>query len=80
MPRSMQFFENTYPSDAETETEFRSDLDVFDETVHQYYDLRNADRPVDAFSDQIASAAVDHGVLSKSVLPLAKAQHFRLDQ
>ncbi|OZG65620.1 NADPH-dependent oxidoreductase [Bifidobacterium eulemuris] len=51
MPRSMQFFENTYPADAANEESFRTDLAAFDETLHRYYDLRAADRPVDAFSD-----------------------------
>lgn len=43
-------------------------------------DLRNTERPVDAFSDQIAVNAVDEAVLNKSVLPLAQRQGFRLDR
>lgn len=54
MPRSMQFFENEYPSNNET---LLAGLRDFDEEVHQYYDLRNTERPVDTFSDQIASNA-----------------------
>ena len=53
MPRSMQFFENEYPSN---------------------------ERPVDPFSDQIASNAVDSGVTSKAVAPNAKRQGFRLER
>lgn len=52
MPRSMQFFENAYPADFDNE-EFSQSLISFDATVHQYYDLRHADRPVAAFSAQI---------------------------
>lgn len=52
MPRSMQFFENEYPSNNET---LLAGLQDFDEEVHRYYDLRNTERPVDPFSDQIAS-------------------------
>ena len=48
MPRSMQFFDNTYPADDDSMLE---QLPDFDNKVHQYYDLRQADRPVDAFSD-----------------------------
>lgn len=77
MPRSMQFFENEYPSSDER---LLSGLDAFDDEVHQYYDLRNTERPVDAFSDQIAVNAVDAAVLNKSVLPLAQRQGFRLDR
>lgn len=51
MPRTMQFFENTYPADADGVLD---QLPAFDEEVHRYYDLRQADRPVDAFSDQVA--------------------------
>ena len=50
MPRSMQFFENEYPSNNET---LLAGLQDFDEEVHRYYDLRNTERPVDPFSDQI---------------------------
>ena len=52
MPRSMQFFENEYPSNNET---LLAGLQDFDEEVHRYYDLRNTERPVDPFSDQIGS-------------------------
>ena len=52
MPRTMQFFENTYPADADGVLD---QLPAFDEEVHRYYDLRQADRPVDAFSDQVAT-------------------------
>ncbi|OZG61837.1 nitroreductase family protein [Bifidobacterium lemurum] len=80
MPRSMQFFENAYPADDENEDAFRADLAAFDETLHRYYDLREADRPVDAFSDQIAAVGVDQGVLNKPVLSPSEAQGFRLDR
>lgn len=60
MPRSMQFFENAYPSSDER---LLAGLDEFDDEVHQYYDLRNTERPVDAFSKQIAENAVDDGAV-----------------
>lgn len=63
MPLSMQFFENHYPSDFDNDA-FNQSLKEFDTSVHQYYDLRHAERPVDAFSAQIASNA------SKPVSPL----------
>jgi nitroreductase len=64
MPRTMQFFENTYPSDADDSLD---QLDSFDAEVHNYYDLRQTDRPVDAFSDQIAT--VSRQDVSRQALP-----------
>lgn len=53
-------------------------LDSFDVEVHKYYDLRDTERPVDAFSDQIAANAIDEGVNAKAVAVQAKRQGFRL--
>ncbi|MBW3092515.1 nitroreductase family protein [Bifidobacterium sp. 82T10] len=76
MPRSMQFFENAYPADDAAVLE---PLAEFDEEVHQYYDLRNTDRPVDAFSDQIAKNAVAD-MTGRTVGEPAARQGFRLDR
>lgn len=76
MPRSMQFFDNTYPADDDGMLE---QLPDFDNKVHQYYDLRQADRPVDAFSDQIVSVS-RQGVNGKTLLDKAAAQGFQLDK
>ncbi|RDX29095.1 nitroreductase family protein [Bifidobacterium breve] len=76
MPRSMQFFDNTYPADADGMLE---QLPDFDNKVHQYYDLRQTDRPVDAFSDQIVSVS-RQGVSGKTLLDKAAAQGFQLDK
>lgn len=73
MPRSMQFFDNTYPTD---DTPVR-ELATFDDEVHRYYDLRNTARPVDAFSDQIASIAEDETALDRGLCD-AEAQGFDL--
>ena len=77
MPRTMQFFENQYP--AADESASLDGLEEFDETVHQYYDLRNTDRPVDAFSDQIAKVSAQD-VNDKSLLDKAAAQGFHLEK
>lgn len=76
MPRAMQFFENTYPADAEAVLD---QLPAFDEQVHQYYDLRQADRPVDAFSDQVATIS-RQDVNRQTLLNKAQAQGFQLDK
>ena len=75
MPRTMQFFENTYPADADGVLD---QLPAFDEEVHRYYDLRQADRPVDAFSDQVAT--ISQQDVHQTLLDKAAAQGFRLDQ
>ena len=62
MPRELQFFDDVYPSDDDAIESIKERIGAFDVSVHEYYDLRNTDRPVDAFSDQIASiAAPAHG-------------------
>lgn len=76
MPRTMQFFENTYPADADGVLD---QLPAFDEEVHRYYDLRQADRPVDAFSDQVVTIS-RQDVSHQTLLDKAAAQGFRLDQ
>ena len=48
--------------------------------MHEYYDLRNTDRPVDAFSDQIASIAAQRMDATHQVIPNATSQGFRLDR
>lgn len=75
MPRTMQFFENTYPADADGVLD---QLPAFDEEVHRYYDLRQADRPVDAFSDQVVTIS-RQDVSHQTLLDKAAAQGFRLD-
>lgn len=56
MSASMQIFENRYPTD---EAKLLENIADFDARVHKYYDLRNASRPVDAFSAQIVALAKD---------------------
>ena len=75
MPRSMQFFDNAYPTD---DTPIKGLL-AFDAEVHQYYDLRNTSRPLDAFSDQIASIAEDESALDRGLCD-AQAQGFDLSR
>ncbi|WEV72497.1 nitroreductase family protein [Bifidobacterium sp. ESL0790] len=77
MDRSAQFFDDAYPAD---DSEFTDGLDAFDDTVHRYYDLRNTERPVDAFSDQITKNATDPGVFSRNAKTLVESQGFRYDR
>ncbi|MCH4210097.1 nitroreductase family protein [Bifidobacterium sp.] len=77
MARSMQFFENSYPADTDSILE---PLPHFDAVVHQYYDLRHTERPVDAFSTQTTVKATDQSNLAKPVGPAAGGQGFTLDR
>lgn len=76
LPRSAQFFINDYPADEDSG--IGEYLPVFDDVVHRYYDLRHADRPVEAFSMQIVKVATED-VHAKAVLPTAERQGFHLD-
>ena len=80
MPRTLQFFDNAYPSDEQSKAAIQADLASFDATVHEYYDLRNTDRPVDAFSDQIAKLAAQEMGDNHKMQPLAHGQGFRLEK
>ncbi|MFT8705536.1 nitroreductase family protein [Bifidobacterium aquikefiricola] len=75
MPRSMQFFDNQYPSDF-NDPGFDQSLKDFDSTVHQYYDLRQADRPVDAFSAQIKRIASTQPSKLNDIMTFAPKQGF----
>ena len=77
MPRSMQFFENAYPDDDDS---VLGPLPDYDAIVHQYYDLRHTERPVDAFSTQTTAKATDPANLTKSVGPVAQGQGFTLER
>jgi nitroreductase len=77
MPRSMQFFNNAYCADIDL---IMNPMHDFDTVVHQYYDLRRTERPVDAFSTQTTVKATDPGNLKKSVGPVARNQGFTLDR
>ncbi|KAB7788981.1 nitroreductase family protein [Bifidobacterium leontopitheci] len=80
MPRDLQFFDDRYPAEEDARTAVSEQVGAFDQTVHQYYDLRNTDRPVDAFSDQIAKIASQQMDAQHHVLPHAEAQGFRFDK
>ncbi|MDK6522784.1 nitroreductase family protein [Alloscardovia omnicolens] len=75
MDRSLQFFENRYPADNETES-MTAALHDFDEEVKKYYDLRNPNQPVMAFTEHIASQAADTARLARAFGKPARAQGF----
>ena len=46
MPRELQFFDDVYPSDDDAIESIKERIGAFDVSVHEYYDLRNTDRPL----------------------------------
>lgn len=77
LKRSAQFFDDAYPED---DGAILNDMGDFDQEVHRYYDLRRPDRPVEKFSDQIASKSVDRGVFKMALTKHAPAQGFDLER
>ncbi|WP_418969579.1 nitroreductase family protein [Alloscardovia omnicolens] len=75
MDCSLQFFENSYPDDSEVPNMTEA-LHDFDEEVKKYYDLRNPEQPVMAFTEHVASQAADTGRLARSFGCPARAQGF----
>ncbi|MCI1979672.1 MAG: nitroreductase family protein [Bifidobacteriaceae bacterium] len=75
MDRSFQFFDNAYPEDGDN-TNLAEALTDFDEKVHQYYDLRNAKKPVDRFTDQVAQKATDPLPAQRRFSTLMRQQGF----
>ena len=56
MPLDFIAFDNHYPTEFDVH-----DLADYDYDVHQYYDLRNANRRVDSFTNQINGAKLNLG-------------------
>lgn len=73
MSRDMQIFKNYYPK---SDADLLSNIADFDERVHQYYDLRNANKPVAAFSEQVCARVVDEHAKELSVDVHLKKQGF----
>lgn len=66
MPRALQFFDNAYPADGDN-PDILAQFADFDQTVHQYYDLRDTSKPVAGFTDQIAKGATSDAPLKKAL-------------
>ncbi|MCR1901863.1 NADPH-dependent oxidoreductase [Ligilactobacillus apodemi] len=60
LPLEFTVFENDYPTEFPVEK-----LADYDKIVHTYYDLRDANRRVDEFTTQIASAKLDKRVTKR---------------
>jgi nitroreductase len=75
LPQSTQFFDNHYPTDQDLEL-LTPAFEDFDETVHQYYDLRDTSKPVASFSNQVARISQSPAPMSKCISAPAERQGF----
>ncbi len=76
MSGTLQFFDDRYNDDP---TFIMRTIAEFNEEVHQYYDLRDPNRPVPTYDAQIAQKAVAGEVLGRG-LEHAVQQGFELDR
>ena len=75
LPRSITFMENIYtPLDNPMDT-----LSDYDNTVHEYYDLRDTTKPVDTFTAQMAARLSVAATASPSLLEILQKQGFLTD-
>ena len=75
LPRSITFMENIYkPLDNPMDT-----LSDYDNTVHEYYDLRDTTKPVDTFTAQMAARLSVAATASPSLLEILQKQGFLPD-
>jgi nitroreductase len=75
MGNAMRIFENTY----QQFESYLSEVAAYDEEMQTYYDLRNANKRVDSFSDQVVTklqAVIDK---RQAIMAVAKKQGFKMD-
>lgn len=73
--KELRVFKNVYP----TYPDILSQLKVYDEAMTHYYDLRNVNRRLDSFSDQVANKSQQRHALRADILSIMKAQGFKVD-
>lgn len=72
LPQNEIYHENEYHSSER----LVHNLENYDQTVSQYYDLRNKNRRIDTFTNQIAKAMNKHPEKRMSMLDVLKSQDF----
>ncbi|MFT8318125.1 MAG: NADPH-dependent oxidoreductase [Sporolactobacillus sp.] len=70
LPENKIYHENKYHSSEKIVHE----LENYDQTVSQYYDLRNKNRRIDTFTNQIAKAMDNQSKKRKSLLDVIRSQ------
>lgn len=76
MDLEYKVFENTYPKGP---TSYVEALKDYDETMSTYYDLRNANRRVDSFTDQVVNRLLARNVTRSRLVPVIVNQGFLLE-
>lgn len=74
MDLSLKLFDNKY----KIQNNYLNLIKDYDEEMQTYYDLRKADKPLDAFSKQVASALQDSNEKRSSLLNIIRDQGFNL--
>lgn len=75
LPFQHKLFENTY----EIKKDYLDLIASYDEELHQYYDLRDANNRVDTFRDQIIKKMKDSNPSRSKVFQYLKSQGFNVD-
>ena len=74
MPMEFRVFENSY----EKRDDYVTDLTDYDAVMHTYYDLRQANKRVDTFTDQVVTKYRNADVRRNQVLEDAENNGFQL--
>ncbi|HPT78503.1 MAG TPA: NADPH-dependent oxidoreductase [Candidatus Atribacteria bacterium] len=75
MDMRLRVFENRY----EFFDSYLDEIKEYDEEMRTYYDLREPDRPVDSFSDQVVSRLKHHNPKRQAILNVVRKQGFELE-
>ncbi|ANK59451.1 NADPH-dependent oxidoreductase [Loigolactobacillus backii] len=75
LPERFVHFENTY----QLPTPVKPDLVDYDAKVHEYYDLRDANRRVDTFTNQVQKRLMLRPAKRAELLPVLRRQGFLLE-
>lgn len=75
MPKEYRIFENQYG----LSENIVSDLAPYDAIMNTYYDLRDANRRVDTFTDQVVTKYAKSNPIRCELLTVAKEQGFQLE-
>lgn len=75
MPLKYKVFENTY----QVFDNYLEEMKEYDEVIHTYYDLRDANRRVDYFTKQVVSRLENVNPKRNELVKVAKEQGFSLE-
>ncbi|MCI1674462.1 MAG: nitroreductase family protein [Bifidobacterium tibiigranuli] len=77
-PKKYQYFDDVYPDDAQTPSLVEA-LSQYDKDVHDYYERRNPDNPLQGFTSYVAALAQSKLVEQGHIFQSIADQGFRID-